>query len=120
LADWFTPALATLFGAAAGAVSTALATIIVQRRPASVTADAQARAADAQYEKAIHEGFAKLLGEAMEQLNGAKAEIQMLRGELTNLIQHIDSLERLLREQGVDIPMRQRPHVLTVIPASKQ
>lgn len=96
-------------------ISAALATVttvIVQRKPAAVTAEAQAQTA-------VNDGFAKLSTKLMERMGEQDELILQLRGEIENLSQHVYSLENALRKEGLPIPIRVRPQVFAVVEGGK-
>lgn len=88
-----------------------LAAILVRRKPALMSAEATAQSA-------VNDGFAKLAAALTEQLMEARREIQELRGEIADLTQHLYSLETVLRKENIPIPLRVRPHIMTVVPRS--
>lgn len=93
------------------ALVASVTTFIVQRKPALVTAEAMAQTS-------VNNGFAELAKSLMGELNSARDEIKQLRGELADMTQHLYSLETILRQEGLPIPVRVRPAVFTV--ATKQ
>lgn len=102
-------------GAIATVVSATLATVttvLVKRRPALISAEAQAQTA-------VNSGFADLSAALLKRMDDQDRQIKTLLGEVDNLTQHVYSLEKILRDNGLPIPMRQRPSVLTVVPATQ-
>jgi hypothetical protein len=114
------PVIISVTGLVSGAFGAAIQAVM-GRKPATITAEAAVRAAEAAAQGKLNEGFAALAAETMAQLREAKGEIQLLRGEIMDLIQHIDALERRLREANVvDLPPRLRPHAITLTPPTPQ
>lgn len=101
-------ALVTALGALLVAVVSGLVTWIVARvnvRPADKTADAS-------FQQAMNEGFATITAR-YEAMNAELMErVDQLSGEVRDLTQHIESLERILRDEGLPVPERRRPHRL--------
>jgi hypothetical protein len=116
--------------AAGAAIITVLGAIGVARlnaKPAGKTADAAGEAAGAAVQVAINAGFeilTKAMRAEMDELRGEvtrmsqtiaaqDATIQEQTGELRNLSQHVVSLEKVLRDNGIDVP--ERPVVASVL-----
>lgn len=70
------------------------------------------KTAEAAVQQAINTGFEKLTAGFTTQMDEAKGEMSDLRGWIRDLIQHIESLENLLRLHGIPIPARSIPHRL--------
>lgn len=87
----------------------------LQQKPAAVTASAAQTQADAALITAIAEASAALLRPLREELDAARGEITELRGHLRDAVQHMESLEAILRKQGMDVPKRKTPHVLALV-----
>lgn len=120
-------ALLTILGVVLAAFVSALASVTVTK----ITAKSTRVAAEAEVQKAINDGFQKLteglrgqlkdtqgdLAGARRELKEGRAEMADLRGWVRELLQHIESLEIILRAHGVDIPKRQSvyPHALAII-----
>ena len=75
--------------------------------------------AEAGVQTSINDGFAKLTKGLQDEVDRAQDEVKTLRNEMKelegwirDLIQHIESLERNLSENGLDIPERNIPHPL--------
>ena len=107
--DWL-PQLLTFLAAIVTAGVTAWATVTVARRQTKVAV----KAADAEVQKSINDGFEKLtvqlhaeIERMQRALASAEAEMEDLRGWIRELIQHIESLERILQSNGLDVPSRQ-------------
>lgn len=110
MSPWAVPLL-TFAGVVTAGAFTVLGHWLASRaaaKPAQTTADATAQAT-------IQQGFADLVEKLRTELDGARvevaaarAEILELRGELRDNLQHLDSLERLLQAQGVNVPVRKR------------
>lgn len=112
-AAWI-PQLFTLAGVVLAGLLTVWGSHIVSKRNAR-SAD---RTADAAVQQAINDGFSSLTEGFTHQLNEARAEITDLRGWIRELIQHIDSLEGMLREHAPAVPIPPRralPHPLSVV-----
>lgn len=86
--------------------------------------------AEAEVQRALNDGFEKLVSGLRGQLDVTSHELETTRGELhdarmemidlrgwvRDLIQHVESLEIMLRKAGIDVPPpRTRPHPLTLI-----
>lgn len=117
--EWIGPTLA-LAGTVSATGLSVLGSWLVVRR----SSKAGERSADAQVQMAINDGFKTLtatfqaeLDETRQELMSARTQITDLRGWIRDLIQHVESLEGLLRAAGVEVPARSRiyPHPLTVI-----
>lgn len=104
-----TEILITACASVAAAAIASLATILVKRRPAALTAEAA-------WQLSNNDGFAKLNAALMKRMEEQDEVINALRGEIENLTQHVYSLENILRENGQPIPVRQRPAVFSVVP----
>lgn len=111
-------ALAIIGGgsAAFSAVISAAVTVIVTRRPAQVTAEAaqltaQAAgvSAEAAWQTAMNEGFAKLSAQYEDRNKELGEQVTRLEGTVNNLVQHVESLETILRANGLPIPLRPVP-----------
>lgn len=110
----------TAVASIASAIIAAVATISIKRRPVLMTAEAQAQTA-------VNDGFAKLSASLLERLDDLEEQNAKLRailerqhreftGEISNLSQHVYSLEKILRDEGLPIPIRTRPAILDVVP----
>lgn len=110
--DWVQPVIMGATAVISAAIG-ATATVLIQRKPTAMSAEAQAQTA-------VNDGFAKLVTTLSEQLDEARAEMkaakQELLGEIENLTQHVYSLEKLLRDEGMPVPIRHRPQVITMVP----
>jgi hypothetical protein len=110
--------------AAAAAIVTVLGAVGVARyqsKPANQTAGAQMQIAiNAGFEilsKAMHaemEGMRQELSDARDAMAGQERTIQELTGEIRNLSQHVVSLEKILRDAGMEVP--DRPQVAAILP----
>lgn len=88
-------------------------------RKARFEASSAKATAEAAVQTVINDGFHKLTEQLQEELRHAKTEAAKLRedmadlqGWIRDLIQHIESLERNLSENGLDVPERNFPHPL--------
>jgi len=112
VAAWL-PQIVTLAGVAVTGLATVYGAHLVSKRNAK-SAD---RVADAAVQTAINAGFETLMGGFTTQLDSAKSEIVELRGWIRELIQHMESLEEILRGQEIPVPPRRhRPHLLALVP----
>ncbi len=92
----------------ASAVS-AVTTWLVHRRPVQVTAHAAEVDADASWQTAMNDGFAKLSTQYETRNKELVDEVGQLRSEVRGLAQHVESLETILRANGLPIPRRPVP-----------
>jgi hypothetical protein len=108
----------TRTGIIAGAVTliaaalSSLTTWLVSRRPskaAEVQAGAAEVVAEAAWQTAMNDGFAKLATQAAARNEELVAEVGQLRGDIANLAQHVEGLENILRANGLPIPKRPVP-----------
>lgn len=97
---------------------TALQVARKEAASAKQIAQVQATSAHAEVQEAINAGFHEMLeawkterGVMEAQLAEATALITGLKGEVRHLIQHVESLEKVLRDQGLKIPRRPRKGV---------
>lgn len=93
------------------AIVASVTTVLVKRQPALVTAEAAAQTT-------VNDGFAKLSAVLLERMEVQEIQIRELVSEVGNLTQHVYSLEKILRDNGLPIPVRQRPGVFSVLPAN--
>lgn len=118
MTSWVVPLITVAGSIGVGSLSVLGAWLVARR-----TGKAAEMGAEAQVQLAINDGFKTLtatfqaeLTETRGELTEARAEITDLRGWIRNLLQHVESLEELLRAAGVEIPARRvGPHPLTVI-----
>lgn len=105
-----------LAGTLGGAGVSALVAWAIARR----TAKATDRTADAAFQQAMNDGFAKLTAR-YEALNTDLVErVEQLTGEVRDLTQHIESLEKILRDEGLPVPQRRKhPHPLARPPLAR-
>lgn len=91
-------------------------TVLGSYLAARLAARAANKTADANVQNSINDGFRAMTVGFKEELAAAKSEIVELRGWIRDLIQHIESLEALLRPTGLDVPQRRFPHALALVP----
>ncbi len=123
------PNVLTLAGVAITGLLTLWGSAVVTRR----TAKAEDRKADAAVQASINAGFEALnagwkmhtdemrvdLLETKGELIKARGEIADLRGYIREFFQHIDSLEQMLRNNGLAVPERRYPPAFALINGGK-
>lgn len=82
-----------------------LTTWLVSRRPGKAV-EVQAEAA---WQTAMNDGFAKLSAQQTARNKELVAEVADLRGDIANLAAHVEGLETILRANGLPIPKRPVP-----------
>lgn len=101
-----------------GALLTGLLAVWGSHLVSKRNARAADKSAEASVQQAINNGFTALTEGFTAQLDEAKQEITDLRGWIRELIQHIESLETLMRDHAPEIPLPARrtlPHPLAIV-----
>lgn len=99
--------------AACASIASAVATYFAARpkgKAATRTAQAAETTAESRVQEAINSGFEKLTARYEERDEAWQLEVSQLRGEIRDLSQHVESLEKILRENGIPIPQRKHKH----------
>jgi hypothetical protein len=118
-ADW-SPLLNNLVSAGGGGLIVGLLAWLKEREKSKQTRQEKIAAvptqmveAAADFQKFLNEHSERFVAELRSDVAGLKSEIQVLkeenvicRGESNQLRQHIESLEELLRRQGLAVPRR--------------
>lgn len=72
------------------------------------------KTADAAAQDTINAGFKTLMDASEEARASLEAQVAELTGHVRQLVQHVDSLEIILRDQGLPVPVRPFPHPLAL------
>lgn len=98
-----------VLGALAVAALSSVVTLIISRKPVQVTAEAA-------WQTAMNDGFKKLSEQYEARNQELGDQVTRLEGTVNNLVQHVESLETILRANGLPIPLRPVPVAELVAP----
>lgn len=96
-----------VMGTIAVAAISSITTLVVSRRPASITADAARKTAEAAVQAAINGGFAELTRARDEENRKLEAKLDVALTVLRSLCSHLGEIETFVRSNGItDLPPR--------------